>query len=203
VTRLANKEVDEKGDKLKQGVGRCMLASSQGYEEAYDRMEKDHSIFTYYLLEALNGHEDAVNDEGNVTYDSVGRFISREIGRLPPERRPNQTPIRKGEVSGGDIILAHYTKQPVETKLIEMASAADPAITKALESPASNRYAPSVEASLPSHPSHILVFTVMLVCLTYAFVNEVTKEGVCLFNRKPNLVLLSCSQTGHFIQTKS
>jgi tetratricopeptide (TPR) repeat protein len=115
--RIANKIVDEKGDKLKQGVGRCLLASSQGYEEAYDRMEKDHSIFTYYLLEALNGHKNAVDDEGNVTYDSVGRFISREIGSLPPERRPNQTPIRKGEVSGGDIVLAHYTKQPaVDTK---------------------------------------------------------------------------------------
>jgi tetratricopeptide (TPR) repeat protein len=132
-TRLANKEVDEKGDKLKQGVGRCLLASSQGYEEAYDRMEKDHSIFTYYLLEALNGHKDAVNDEGNVTYDLVGRFISREIGRLPPERRPNQTPIRKGEVSGGDIVLAHYTKQEVETKPVEKRSASDLAYLQALE----------------------------------------------------------------------
>jgi hypothetical protein len=47
--RIANKIVEEKADKLKQGVGRCLLASSQGYEEAYDRMEKDHSIFTYYL----------------------------------------------------------------------------------------------------------------------------------------------------------
>ena len=139
-TRIANKIVEEKGDKLKQGVGRCLLASSQGYEEAYDRMEKDHSIFTYYLLEALNGHKNAVDDEGNVTYDSVGRFISREIGSLPPERRPNQTPIRKGEVSGGDIVLAHYTKQPVDTKLMENSSAAEPAITRALESIADEDY---------------------------------------------------------------
>jgi tetratricopeptide (TPR) repeat protein len=133
VTRLANKEVDEKGDKLKQGVGRCLLASSQGYEEAYDRMEKDHSIFTYYLLEALNGHKDAVNDEGNVTYDSVGRFISREIGWLPPERRPNQTPIRKGEVSGADIILAHYTKQSDEERPTEKVSVTDTTVNEALD----------------------------------------------------------------------
>jgi hypothetical protein len=107
-TRIANKIVEEKADKLKQGVGRCLLASSQGYEEAFDRMEKDHSIFTYYLIEALKGHKNAVDEEGNVTYDSVGKFISREIGNLPPERRPNQTPIRKGEVAGGDIVLATY-----------------------------------------------------------------------------------------------
>jgi len=138
--RIANKIVEEKADKLKQGVGRCLLASSQGYEEAYDRMEKDHSIFTYYLLEALKGHKNAVDDEGNVTYDSVGRFISREIGNLPPERRPNQTPIRKGEVSGGDIVLAHYTKQPVETKPIEKKSAADTAIIEALKYIANEDY---------------------------------------------------------------
>jgi tetratricopeptide (TPR) repeat protein len=139
-TRIANKIVEEKTDKLKQGVGRCLLASSQGYEEAYDRMEKDHSIFTYYLLEALKGHKNAVDNEGNVTYDSVGRFISREIGNLPRERRPNQTPIRKGQVSGGDIVLAHYTKQPVETKPIEKKSAADTAIIEALECIANEDY---------------------------------------------------------------
>jgi tetratricopeptide (TPR) repeat protein len=107
-TIIANNMIDEKSDKLKQGVGRCLLASSQGYEEAYNRQEKDHSIFTYYLLEGLKGHKNAVDDEGNVTYDTLGKFISREIGNLPSEKRPKQTPIRKGEVSGGDIILAKY-----------------------------------------------------------------------------------------------
>lgn len=51
--RIANSIVEEKSNKLKQGIGRCLLASSQGYEEAYDRQEKDHSVFTYYLLEGL------------------------------------------------------------------------------------------------------------------------------------------------------
>jgi uncharacterized protein YjbI with pentapeptide repeats len=107
-TRIANNIVEEKSDKLKQGVGRCLLASSQGYQEAYNRQEKNHSIFTYYLLEGLKGHKNAVDDEGNVTYDTLGKFINREIGNLPLEKRPKQTPIRKGEVSGGEIILANY-----------------------------------------------------------------------------------------------
>lgn len=107
-TRIANKIVEEKSNKLKQGVGRCLLAASQGYEEAYDRQEKDHSIFTYYLLEGLKGHENAVDKEGNVTYDTLGKFITREMGNLPAEKRPKQTPIRKGEVSGGEIVLATY-----------------------------------------------------------------------------------------------
>jgi tetratricopeptide (TPR) repeat protein len=106
--RIDNSIVEEKADKLKQGVGRCLLASSQGYEEAYDRKEKDHSVFTYYLLEGLKGHKNAVDDEGNVTYDALGKFIAREMGSLPLEKRPKQTPVRKGEVSGGEIILTSY-----------------------------------------------------------------------------------------------
>jgi uncharacterized caspase-like protein len=105
---IAKNIVEEKSDKLKQGVGRCLLASSQGYEEAYDRQEKDHSIFTYYLLEGLKGHKNAVDDEGNITYDALGKFIAREMLSLPSDKRPKQTPVRKGEVSGGEIILASY-----------------------------------------------------------------------------------------------
>jgi tetratricopeptide (TPR) repeat protein len=106
--RIANSLVEEKSEKLKQGVGRCLLAASQGYEEAYDRQEKDHSIFTYYLLQGLKGNKNAVDDEGNVTYDTLGKFIAREFGNLPAEKRPKQTPVRKGEVSGGEIVLASY-----------------------------------------------------------------------------------------------
>jgi uncharacterized protein YjbI with pentapeptide repeats len=108
--QIANAIVEEKSNKLKQGIGRCLLASSQGYEEAYDRQEKDHSIFTYYLLEGLKGHKNAVDEEGNVTYDTLGKFVSREIGNLPSDKRPHQTPVRKGEVSGGEIVLAQYPK---------------------------------------------------------------------------------------------
>ena len=105
---IAKNIVEEKSDKLKQGIGRCLLASSQGYEEAYDRQEKDHSIFTYYLLDGLKGHKNAVDEDGNVTPDTLGKFISREMGSLPPDKRPKQTPVRKGEVSGGEIVLASY-----------------------------------------------------------------------------------------------
>lgn len=107
-TILANNLVEEKSEILKQGIGRCLLAASQGYEEAYDRQEKDHSIFTYYLLEGLKGHKDAVDSDGNVTYDTLGKFITKEIKKLPSEKRPKQTPVRKGEVAGGEIVLAIY-----------------------------------------------------------------------------------------------
>jgi uncharacterized protein YjbI with pentapeptide repeats len=110
-TLIAKKIVEEKSNKLRQGIGRCLLASSQGYEEAYERQEKDHSVFTYYLLEGLRGHKNALDDEGNVTYHSLGKFIAREMGNLPPDKRPKQTPIQKGEFSGGEIILTYYPER--------------------------------------------------------------------------------------------
>ena len=43
-----------------------------------------------------------------ITYDTLGKFIAREFGNLPTDKRPKQTPVRKGEVSGGEIVLASY-----------------------------------------------------------------------------------------------
>jgi len=106
--RAANNIVEEKSNKLKQGVGRCLLAASQGYEEAFERQEKDHSVFTYYVLEGLNGNKNSVDDDGNVTHDTLGKFIAREFGNLSADKRPKQTPVRKGEVSGGEIVLASH-----------------------------------------------------------------------------------------------
>ncbi|MDR4511920.1 MAG: tetratricopeptide repeat protein [Nitrososphaeraceae archaeon] len=126
-TIIANKSILKQSEKLNQGVGRCLLAASQGYEEAYDTQEKDHSIFTYYLLEGLGGHKNAVDDQGNVTYATLGKFVTREIGNLPPEKRPRQTPVRKGEVTGGDIILASYPdkRKTKETDIFTLHGKAD------------------------------------------------------------------------------
>ena len=63
--RTANSIVEKESEKLNEGFGRCLLAASQGYEEASGRQEKDHSIFTYYLLEGLRGNKNSVDEEGN------------------------------------------------------------------------------------------------------------------------------------------
>jgi tetratricopeptide (TPR) repeat protein len=107
-TRIANNIFEKQSEKLKQGVGRCLLAASQGYEEAYDTQEKGHSIFTYYLLEGLKGHKNAVNDEGNVTFDILTHFIRRNIESLISKKRPKQSPIIKEEASSGEIVLTGY-----------------------------------------------------------------------------------------------
>jgi Flp pilus assembly protein TadD len=83
------------------------LAASQGYQEAYDLKERGHSIFTFFLLEGLKGHKEAVNNDGYVTPETIGKFIHRKIVSLPSDRRPKQTPLSKGEASG-EIVLTEY-----------------------------------------------------------------------------------------------
>ena len=90
-----------------QGEGKCLLAASQATQEAYGLKKRDHSIFTYYLLEGLRGNERSVDVNGNITPYSLGSFIYKAILNLPPNKRPKQKPITKVEASG-DIILASY-----------------------------------------------------------------------------------------------
>ena len=62
-----------------------------------------HSIFTYYFIQGLNGNEDSVDIYGNVTPDSLGKYVFDKV----TAKLPRQKPITKTEISG-HIILAHY-----------------------------------------------------------------------------------------------
>jgi V8-like Glu-specific endopeptidase len=111
--KIAKERIDEGSRNIEQGQGKYMLAASQGYQEAYSLQEKDHSIFTYYLLEGLKGNENSLDNYGNVTPESLTKYISREIRHLPDQKRLNQTPIMKSEASG-DVILASYPELRAE-----------------------------------------------------------------------------------------
>lgn len=87
------------------GEGKCILAASQAYQKAFETVQKGNSLFTYYLLEGLSGQ--AIDNDGNVTPDSLGKYAYEKIMSLPSEQIPMQRPIRKGEQSG-DIILVSY-----------------------------------------------------------------------------------------------
>ena len=110
VVKLASAAIQRQSNEMNTGEGRCILAASQALQEAYILEEKNHSIFTYYLLQGLSGEdEEAVDKDGNVTVDTLGKYVYNKIMSLPADKRPKQKPIRKVEASG-DIILAHYPK---------------------------------------------------------------------------------------------
>jgi uncharacterized caspase-like protein len=127
--KLGMSIISDKSKTLQQGEGKCLLAASQATQEAFALSEGDNSIFTHFLLEGLKGNEKSVDTEGNVTPDSLGKFIHRSIVNLPVDKRPAQTPIRKVE-AGGDIILVNYEhlfKPLLDTQLKESGS---PSLTK-------------------------------------------------------------------------
>ena len=105
--KLGTAAIKDKSTNLHKNKGICLLAASQAAQEAYALNEGKHSIFTHYLLEGLKGNEKSVDGLGNVTADSLGKYIHRAIVNLPSDRRPKQTPIRKIEV-GDEIVVAEY-----------------------------------------------------------------------------------------------
>jgi len=96
--KIGRAAIDDKSTNLNKNKGICLLAASQAAQEAYSLKEGNYSIFTHYLLEGLKGDEEAVDAYGNVTAETLGKFVHRSIVNLPPDKRPKQTPIRKIEV---------------------------------------------------------------------------------------------------------
>jgi uncharacterized caspase-like protein len=86
--KLGTATIDDNSRRLQQqGEGKCLLAASLGYQEAYSLKEKGHSIFTYYLLEGFRGSKKAIDEEGNITPDTLGKYVYREIVKLPEGKR--------------------------------------------------------------------------------------------------------------------
>jgi uncharacterized caspase-like protein len=72
------------------------LAASQARGEAYALEEHNHSLFTYYLLQALRGEvAEAIDNDGYVTVDSLSRSVYKIIMSLPPIKRPSQKTYKK------------------------------------------------------------------------------------------------------------
>ena len=134
------KAIEEKSHLLESGEGRCLLAASQAYQKAFETTQKNHSLFTYYLLEGLSGQ--AIDNEGYVTPDSLGKYAYDKIMSLPSEERPMQKPIRKVEASG-DIVLAYYPQQ--RSRVLKN--------TQQIENPMLNTLLPSIESISDKDPS--------------------------------------------------
>jgi tetratricopeptide (TPR) repeat protein len=105
--KKAHNDIENKSNALKQGSGKCLLAASESTQRAYEIKEKNHGIFTYYLLEGLRGQPQSVDEYGNVTADRLADYVYDTISSLPPKKKPKQMPIRKVE-GGGRIILTSY-----------------------------------------------------------------------------------------------
>jgi tetratricopeptide (TPR) repeat protein len=124
--KLGTATIERQFNALGYGEGVCLMAAGQAYQEAYALEEKNHSLFTYYLLEGLRGKEDTIDANGYVTVDSLSKYVYNAIMSLPSDKRLKQRPIRKIEASG-DIILAHYPRSITTLKTISPSKSLDTA----------------------------------------------------------------------------
>jgi len=67
------------------------------------------------LLEGLRGNIESVDSEGNVTPQSLGKYVYKAIMSLPADKRPKKKPMTRAEESG-DVILASHPEIKSDTK---------------------------------------------------------------------------------------
>ncbi len=91
---------------FKQAEGIAILASCKQGQVSYEWRENERSVFTHYLLEALQGDADR-EGKGFVTVQDANRHVTNEVKLWASERKFSQTPTLQYTVTG-DIILVTY-----------------------------------------------------------------------------------------------
>src|SRR5450432_658044 len=89
--------------------GLAILSSCTANQLSYDWPEKKCSVFTHYLLEALQGYADSEN-KGFVTVMDVNRYVAYQVKVWAFQQQKRQIPTLQYQVIG-DIILLNYKNQ--------------------------------------------------------------------------------------------
>ncbi len=64
------------------------MEENLSYQKSYAKKEQGHSIFTHYLIESLKGDLDIVDNEGNVTPDSLRNYVYDQVTTIFPRQKP-------------------------------------------------------------------------------------------------------------------
>ena len=74
---------------LRRGSGATVISSSQGAEYAFESSEQSNGLFTYALMEALDGKATA-NKEHQITISSIGDYVKKRVQDLTKgKQNPN------------------------------------------------------------------------------------------------------------------
>jgi uncharacterized caspase-like protein len=89
--------------------GLAILSSCTAGQLSYNWPGKEYGVFTYYLLEALQGRADSDN-KGFVTVMDVNRYVTYQVKVWAFQQHKRQQPTLHYEVIG-DIVLLEYQAQ--------------------------------------------------------------------------------------------
>lgn len=89
---------------LRRGSGSTILSSSAGAEYALESSEQQNGLFTYAVLEALDGKPAAdTNKDGSVQMSELGEYVKKRVSQLTNNK---QTPNTRRVNLEGDFTLA-------------------------------------------------------------------------------------------------
>jgi hypothetical protein len=89
---------------LRRGSGSTILSSSAGAEYALESSEQQNGLFTYAVLEALDGKKQADTDkDGSIEMSEVGEYVKKRVAELTNNK---QTPNTRRVNLEGDFSLA-------------------------------------------------------------------------------------------------
>ena len=89
---------------LRRGSGSTILSSSAGAEYALESSEQQNGLFTYAVLEALDGTKDAdANKDGSVQMSELGEYVKKRVAELTNHK---QTPNTRRVNLESDFVLS-------------------------------------------------------------------------------------------------
>ena len=89
---------------LRRGSGSTILTSAAGAEYALESSEQQNGLFTYAVLEALDGKKDADTDkDGSIEMSELGEYVKKRVAELTNNK---QTPNTRRVNLEGDFTLA-------------------------------------------------------------------------------------------------
>ena len=92
---------------FEEAEGLAILASCKQGEVSYEWASQERSVFTHFMLEALQGQADR-DDKGFVTVQDTNRYVTDGVKLWASQRNASQTPTLQCTVAG-DIILVRYS----------------------------------------------------------------------------------------------
>jgi uncharacterized caspase-like protein len=86
-------------ERLTRSKGRAIITASRPSEVSIELSELGHGIFTYYLVEGLQGAAD-LNRDGIITLQELYEYVEQRVTHKSRAVGGNQHPVMKGEMEG-------------------------------------------------------------------------------------------------------
>src|SRR5690606_25947565 len=89
------------------------FASCKKDERSQTDLERKHGVWSYYLINALNGNATGIYDNDLLFSDKLQKYLGDEtyqrVKMITPEKK-NQTPIKYGKETAEKFIVADLSK---------------------------------------------------------------------------------------------